>query len=147
MVSAILLGIANAGAEELLIHNGPTVSTPDASLHSNIPNAGRDVKDLTFNYEFFVGTDKITKLLEVEFRSPDPLPACKAIELASKSVELAERKTPFPVKKLEMLSYSSGSKQLRYYLITLATDESAEVHRVVLMDGTVVKPRMRNITK
>lgn len=75
--------------------------------------------------------------------NPVPLSTTKAIELASKSAEVEERKDPFPVRKLELLTFEVGPKQIRYYLVTLMTDRSAETHRVILMDGTVVKPRLR----
>lgn len=135
-----------AGAKEILIHSGPPVATPDATAYSPVPGAEEAGKDLTFIYEFFIGWEILEKLPQ-ENSGSEPLPADKAIELASKSAEVAERETPFPVRKLELLTYDASSKRISYYFITLQTDGSAETHRVVLMDGTVVKPKLRRTSK
>ena len=141
-----VVALCSAGAKEVLIHSGPTVSSPEASLYSPLPDAEKHGKDLTFIYEFFVEWEILGKVPQERFGA-EPLPASKAIELASKSAEVAERETPFPVKKLELLFLDASSKRIPYYLITLLTDGSAETHRVVLMDGSIVKPRLRRIVK
>ena len=146
MVMSAILALGAAGAKEVMVHSGPRVASPEASLYSPFPDSEKHGKDLTFIYEFFVEPEILGRIPENRFDA-DPLPASRAIELASKSAEVAERKTLFPVKKMELLFFGAGSKRIRYYLITLLTDGSAETHRVVLMDGTVVKPRLRRIAK
>ena len=132
----------HAGAKEILIHSGPTVSTPDLEPYTPHPSPGGSEKELKFIYEFPVDSEILAKMPN-DHTNPVPLSATKAIELASKSAEVEERKDPFPVRKLELLTFDVGPQPIRYYLVTLMTDRSAETHRVVLMDGTVVKPKLR----
>ena len=146
IVMSAALALGPARAKEVMVHSGPTVDSPEASLYSPLPDSEKHGKNLTFIYEFFVEPEILAKVPEDRFDA-DPLPASRAIALASKSAEVAERETLFPVKKLDLLFFDASSKRIRYYLITLLTDGSAETHRVVLMDGTVVKPRLRRIAK
>lgn len=141
-----ILAFGHATAKEVMIHSGPKVDTPEASLYSPLPDSEKHGKDLTFIYEFFVEWETLAKIPQERFEA-EPFPASKAIELASKSAEVAEREALFPVKKLELMFLEASSKRIPYYLVTLLTDGSAETHRVVLMDGTVVKPRLRRIAK
>ena len=145
-VTTATLALGHATAKEMLLHSGPTVSSPEASLYSTLPDAEKQGEELTFIYEFFMEWKTLATIPENRFGA-EPFPAIKAIELASKSAEVVERDTPFPVKKLELLFCDASSKRIPYYLITLQTDDSAETHRLVLMDGTVVKPRLRRIVK
>lgn len=142
VVIAAAMSFVHASAKEILIHSGPTVSTPDLELYTPHPSPGRPEKELKFIYEFPVDSEILEKIPGDHY-NPVPLSATKAIELASKSAEVEKRKDPFPVRRLELLTFDLGPKQIRYYLVTLMTDNSAETHRVVLMDGTVVKPKLR----
>jgi hypothetical protein len=139
----VMLAPGHIAAAEILLHRGPVISTPDLELHSTIPGTTGHPKELKFTHEFFIGAKHLADLAADELK-PDKrfLSATEAIRLASASAEIIPRTQPFPVRKLELLVSTTDRQIIRYYIISLLTDESAETHRVVLMDGTILKPKM-----
>lgn len=145
LIAAFALG--HAGAGEILLHSGPTVSTPDLKLYSSLSPSGEGDQDLQFIYEFFLDEATLAKASREFDDSKTTLEAVKAIELASGSVEGGDPKKPFPVRKLELLVFEPGRRGVSYYLVSLLTNGTAETHRIVLMNGTVVKPKLRRLGK
>ncbi|WAC20337.1 hypothetical protein OVA24_02960 [Luteolibacter sp. SL250] len=130
-------------AEEILFHAGPTVAVPDAVMLDPTLKADPKGDDLQFIYEFFIGSELLARLPHAS--GMPPLSAAKAIELASASVEPKPESGGLPVRKLDLMEDNKAGKRISYYLITLKVDDNAESHRVVLMDGTVLKPKLRRI--
>lgn len=140
----IFIGIFELShAESVLIHDGPMVSTPDAILYSPLSEQ-RGEKNITFKYQFLADSQEIEDLPNGTIdQGYSTITAKKAIELASSSLNEKE-KMPV-VTRLEILKFKvSPSKTIDYYLITML-ENGSEVHRVVLMNGTVIKPTMRHI--
>jgi hypothetical protein len=74
-----------------------------------------------------------------------PLSAEKAIELAKASTDAGNPTGEKNLVRLELLSLKRAQNgNTLYYLVEFNVDGS-EVHRVVLMDGTVVKSRLRQL--
>jgi hypothetical protein len=127
--------------DEVLIHDGPDVTTPIESL----PKAGVIKEVMVFRKQFFLDRVHLSKFMQ----SGSPykkhgLSAIKAIEAASATVDLGQRKN-FKVVRLELLK-SSVPQPVDYYLIEMLVNGSDE-HRVVMMDGTVINPRLKRVTK
>jgi hypothetical protein len=132
-------------AEEILFHAGPTVTVPDAVMLDPTLKADPKGNDLQFIYEFFISPELLARLPHAS--AAPPLSAAKAIELASASVEPKPKSGVLPVRTLDLMEGNKAGRKISYYLITLKVDDNAESHRVVLMDGTVLKSRLRNITE
>ena len=146
-VVMVCLGFSiKAHALEILIHSGPTVSTPDAELYSPEMDQSK-TKELLFQYEFLIDYDKLKKLPDANSdRTNIAISAIRAIQLASSSVEVGDNGS-LNVIRLELLTRSDKLiKPNDYYLITFILNGS-EVHRVVLMDGSVLKPTLRRLDK
>lgn len=79
------------------------------------------------------------------------MPAEKAIELAKASAAVDASKEGIQIVKLELLSGApegdGRSRDRVYYYLIQMDVKGSEVHRVVLMDGTVVKSRLKQIRK
>ncbi|RYD34442.1 MAG: hypothetical protein EOP87_09195 [Verrucomicrobiaceae bacterium] len=135
-----------AAAKEILIHAGPVVTTPDAILLDPALNPEQKGKDLKFIYEFFVDAKLLHKGPGAG-ADPTVIPAVKAAELAARSVEPRLEDSESSPNRVELLEHGSGSNRVRYYLVTIKVDDSTETHRIVLMDGTVLKPRLRRLTE
>lgn len=133
----------SAPAEEVLLHAGPTVAVPDAVMLDPTLKADPKGEDLQFIYEFFISIELLTRLPHASV--VPPLSAVKAIELATASVDPKPESNDLPVQKLELMEDNKAGKRISYYLITLKVDQNAETHRVVLMDGTILKPKLRRI--
>lgn len=143
-----LMGLISAHAAEVLIHRGPTVSTPQAELYSPLhsgataPEAGtRTEVDITLIKEFYADEATVARLPE-PVTSDERLSAIQAIERATATVERGRSSHPLNVTRLEFLTCKiTGGKEIAYYLIEMTTGGSIE-HRVVLLDGTVLSPRL-----
>ncbi|GAA5120000.1 hypothetical protein JIN84_21015 [Luteolibacter yonseiensis] len=139
LVSTLLAGLSSAG--EVLLHNGPTVSTPVSSMES----PEKTSKELEFIKQFFIDTGLLEKLPPaIDTTASAPLGAIRAIELAGKSDDL-DKSRAFVVKRLEFLT-TATAKRVDFYLVEMQVNGSTE-HRIVLMDGTVLKPRLKNVGK
>jgi len=138
----------------LLFHEGPDVVTPGLA-----PG-----KELVYRKEFFIpiGVLADQKALALPPYEQLPISAERAIELARKSVE---PRTPDNevVLLVQLCAYPpSGEKKrpsrrdeddlerqynvILYYLVGLISGGN-EFHRVVLMDGTVLKSSLRELKK
>ena len=142
--TAIFIGsLVPSYAQDVLIHDGPTVTTPDAILYSPQSDQ-KSEKHITFKYQFLINPQEVDRLPNGTIDQGYPkIAAAKAIELASSSLNTQEDHPA--VIRLEILTFRvNPSKIIDYYLITML-EKRSEVHRVVLMDGTVIKPIMRQI--
>lgn len=141
---AFTLHLAFAGFSsggEILLHSGPNVSTPVSSLASPETTS----EELEFIKQFFIDSELLEKLpSRIDTTMPAPLSAIHAIELASKSDDL-DKSRMFVVKRLEFLT-SATQKTVDFYLIEMQVNGSSE-HRIVLMDGTILKPRLKLMGK
>lgn len=136
LVSTLLSGLSSGG--EVLLHNGPTVSTPISSMESPETTS----EELEFLKQFFIDTELLEKLPQaIDTTASAPLGAIRAIELAGKSGDL-DKSRAFVVKRLEFLT-STTPKRVDYYLVEMQVNGSTE-HRIVMMDGTVLEPRLKS---
>lgn len=137
-VIAALLNLAawsEAPPAEILIHEGPVFTTPGLG-----PN-----EEITFTKEFPVDAATLEKQPSLMVTGKIPLSAEKAIELAKASTDAGNPTGEKNLVRLELLSLKRAQNgNTLYYLIEFNVDGS-EVHRVVLMDGTVVKSRLRQL--
>ena len=138
-IASLLLGWA-AQAEhpprEILIHEGPVFTTP-----------GLEPKEeIEFTKEFPVDAATLKKQSSLMLTDKLPLSAEKAIELAKASADAGDPPGVKNLVRLELLSFKRDQDgNTLYYFIELNVDGN-EVHRVVLMDGTVVKSRLRQLS-
>jgi len=140
------LALPPAGAKEILFHSGPIVFSPDAILLDPVDKE-REEKDLQFIYEFFVDKEVLRRASGNHAGDP-PMPPAKAIELAVGSVgDRQASNSPSRDKAVPKEYKAADGSVIRYHLVTVQVDDNAETHRVVLMDGTVLKPRLRRITE
>lgn len=140
---ATFLAILTCGvrAEEVMIHQGPEMSVGVQSL----AGSKESDRELVFRKQFFVDSSHLSELSQsgVPYKKPD-LSAIKAIEVATATVDLGQRKD-FKVTRLELLK-TTTSQPVDFYLIEMLVNGSTE-HRIVLMDGTVIKPRLKQVGK
>ncbi len=128
--------------DEVLLHSGPSVSTEVSSF------ASRDQvgEELHFLKQFFIASETVEKLPSLDLlHQAAPISAARAIELAAATVDLGDRKI-FNVKRLELLVATATRRPVDYYIIEMLVNGSSE-HRAVLMDGTVLKPRLTRVGK
>lgn len=127
---------------EVLLHSGPMVSTPVSSLASR----DKDGEELNFLKQFFIGSEELEILPSSASENESaPISAIRAIELATQSVDMGGRRS-FNVKRMELLVSATAPKSINYYLVEMQVNGSTE-HRVVLMDGSVIKPRLKRVGK
>jgi hypothetical protein len=131
------------GWHAILFHTDPTVAVPDAVMLDPTLKADPKGNDLQFIYEFFINLERLARLPHAS--DTPPLSAAKAIELASTSVQPKPESGELPVRKLDLIEAIKAGKRISYYLITLRLGDNAESHRVVLMDGTVLKSKLMKI--
>jgi hypothetical protein len=121
---------------EILIHEGPVFTTPGLELNEVVE----------FTKEFPVDAAILKRQPSLMVTDKLPLSAEKAIELAKASADPGDPPGEKNVVRLELLSLKLDQNGgTLYYLIELNVDGN-EVHRVVLMDGTVVKSRLRQLS-
>lgn len=140
-LSALMM--LNSSGGEVLLHIGPLVSIPTSSFAYR----DADSEDLTFEKQFHVSSEVLSKAPAAGLKNQSaPVSAARAIELASQSVYQGQTKS-FNVRRLELLiSATVTSQQLDYYLIEMEVNGSTE-HRIVLMDGSVIKPTLKKVEK
>ena len=121
---------------KVLIHEGPVFTTP---------GLGPD-EEIEFTKEFPVDAGTLKKQSSLMLTDKLPLSAEKAIELAKASADAGDPPGEKNLVRLELLSFKRDQDgNTLYYFIELNVDGN-EVHRVVLMDGTVVKSRLRQLS-
>jgi hypothetical protein len=129
-----------ARAEDVLLHELPEIVMPIASLAS----AEKVGEELVFRKQFFIAGEVLEKLPAARMEIEDiPVGAAHAVEAAVRSLDFEGR--GFRVRRMELLA-SAGAKPVDFYLIEMLVNGSSE-HRIVLMDGSVIRPRLRNIKK
>ena len=135
---AVFLGLAAMAQDppaEILIHQGPVFTTPGLE-----PN-----EEITFTKEFPVDTATLKRQPFLSLTDKLPLSPEKAIELAKASADAGDPPGEKNVVRLELISLKRAQNgHTLYYFIELNVDGN-EIHRVVLMDGTVVKSRLRQL--
>jgi hypothetical protein len=141
-VITLFIAISGAcSAGEVLLHSCPSISIPVSSLSS----PERTSKELVFLKQFFIGSEALEKLPHaIDITGSAPLGAVRALELATASDGI-DKSRSFVVKRLEFLT-SATPKPVDFYLIEMLANGSTE-HRVVLMDGSIIKPRLKNVGK
>ncbi|RYD42765.1 MAG: hypothetical protein EOP85_10845 [Verrucomicrobiaceae bacterium] len=123
-------------AEELLLHEGPEMSVGVDSLAGFEESA----EELVFRKQFFIDSDVLRKLPGTVDTVTNPaMDATGAIDAAKATVDLGQRNT-FRVIRLDFLR-SKTVDTVDFYLIEMLVNGSTE-HRIVLMDGSVIKPRL-----
>jgi hypothetical protein len=131
-----LAAMAEDPPAEVLIHEGPVFTTP---------GLGPD-EEIEFTKEFPVDAGTLKKQSSLMLTDKLPLSAEKAIELAKASADSGDPPGEKNLVRLELLSFKRDQDgNTLYYFIELNVDGN-EVHRVVLMDGTVVKSRLRQLS-
>lgn len=129
------MALAEDPPREFLIHEGPVFTTPGLE-----PN-----EEIKFTKEFPVDATTLKNQPFVSLTDELPISAEKAIELAKASADAGDPPAVKNVIRLELLSFKIDySRNALYYLVELNI-RGNEVHRVVLMDGTVVKSRLRQL--
>lgn len=134
-----LAGFSSGG--EVLLHSCPTISIPVSSLSS----PERTSEELVFLKQFFISSEALEQLPHaIDTTTSAPLSAIRALELATASDGI-DKSRSFVVKRLELIA-SATPKPVDFYLIEMLANGSTE-HRIVLMDGSVLKPRLKNTGK
>ncbi|WP_193210931.1 hypothetical protein [Luteolibacter marinus] len=146
-VAGILAAFAG---DEVILHTGPEFTTPGLE---SLNGLGKD-PDITFVREFAVDLGKLGKFNKLdESGRPGTLSAEEAIAAARADVAGEYGNKVAEVVRIEVLNNEpSGTRppELRkapaFHLIELSVDGTT-AHRIVLADGTVVRSRLRRITK
>jgi hypothetical protein len=145
-VIAVMIGaVSSARGGEFLFHTGPPVSTPASSPVTPFPTKGSP-KLINFQREFSIGRDVFASLPVAAAGSENlPISASEAINLAQKNVALVGSPRSFRVIEVKLLQGPLTEKHIvDYYLISMLINGSEE-HRIVLMNGNVVSPKLREI--
>lgn len=130
-----LAAMAEDPPTEILIHQGPVFTTPGLDPE----------EEIEFTKEFPVDPGTLKKQSPLMLTDKLPLSAEKAIELAKASADAGNPPAEKNLVRLELLAFKRDQDgNTLYYFIELNVDGN-EVHRVVLMDGTVVKSRLRQL--
>jgi hypothetical protein len=147
LLASLAVSIAPfAEAKEVLVHEGPSVSVPGLDYLS--PDGAQRAKapDVTYVKQFYTDDKNVTEgnydTQEKELRS---ITAARAIELALASMEEDYKKGIPIVTILEAFpEFTSGVESIQYFLITINVYGSEE-HRVVLMNETVIRSRLKRL--
>lgn len=147
LVVALAVSFAlHAEAKEVLVHEGPSVSVP--GLGTLGPNGTQRAKppDVTYVKQFFIEEKNVTAgNYDPQTKEQRIITAARAIELALASMEEDYEKGIPIVTKLEAFpELTSGVESIRYFLITINVKGSEE-HRVVLINETVVRSRLKRL--
>jgi hypothetical protein len=128
------LALSLAAEEELLVINAPSVTVP-------LEGTGRVLK---YDRQFSVSRRIAEQVYEnIAYGRKRPIDAVKAIEAAKASVFVGDSEVPLQVTKLELLKVEIGPhEKLEYFMITVRVTGTEE-HRVVLLDGTILKPKIK----
>ncbi len=145
-LAAFTISLAtHANAKEILIHEGPTISEPGLKYFGPEGERKTEPPAVTYIKQFY------TDAKNTEFDNIDPvsklplrISATRAIELALASLENDYDKGVPIVTKLETFPESNRIEVIRYFLITIDVKGSEE-HRVVLMNETVLEPRLKRL--
>jgi hypothetical protein len=140
-----LSGFFPLQAEDVLLHAGPTVETPESIQESPFPMMG-ERKVIRLRHEFFLSREAFAALpyASNELEEP-PLSATEAIGLAQKSVNQYGEARSLRVTELKFLRGPAGQqKEVDFYLISMLVNGSEE-HRVVLMNRVVLGSRLRAV--
>lgn len=130
------LAQAEVKPREILIHEGPVFTTPGLG-----PN-----EEIEFTKEFPVDAETLKKQPELGLADKLPLSAGKAIELAKDSADAGDPPGEKNLVRMTLHPFKRDQDGITlYYFIELNVDGN-EIHRVVLMDGTVVKSRLRQLS-
>ncbi|MCW1924593.1 hypothetical protein OKA05_18660 [Luteolibacter arcticus] len=140
LVAVVALAVALpvtvfADEEEIVIHRSEEFTLSD----------GAPKEEIHFVRKFAMSRAQWEKLPKAHTPAKPALSAAKAIELAEASLDPSEtdRADSFHVEKLELRHQPAGDppRPISFYLVDFKVDGS-EVPRLVLMDGTVVKPEL-----
>jgi hypothetical protein len=132
-----------AAGEEILIYRGEEITLSEEESK----------EELRFVREFFISREQGVKQRKVHANLGEkpPLSAARAMELAEASLEPSQSDgdDDAHVTKLELRHRPVGDPQapelsISYYVVNFHVDGS-EVQRLVLMDGTVVKPQLTRL--
>jgi hypothetical protein len=140
MALAVSPPLVATAEEKIEIHRGEEFTSP---------GAGRE-EELRFVRVFTVGKEQLATQPKADFRSKPPLSAAKAIELAEASLEPSntDGNDNAHVTKLELRQPgrdpNASAISVAFYVVDFHVDGS-EVQRLVLMDGTVVKPQLTRL--
>ena len=130
--------------EEVLIHEGPSVSVPGLKVAG--PAGRGEPPEIVFIKQFF--TDKKTaqrNQTQFDANKVRKISAARACELVMDSMKADYGHNNPSIVKFELLPSPDPEKfprPIEYYLITIDVTGSEE-HRVVLLDGTVLEPRLK----
>ncbi|HEY1122552.1 MAG TPA: hypothetical protein VGE67_13160 [Haloferula sp.] len=131
--------VASAGGEEIEIYRGEEFTSPGADLE----------EELHFVRVFTATPDILEKQPKTQVLSKPDLSAAKAMEIAEASLELSGTSHSAYLTKLELHQVTSTDPYhptitLLFYVADFKVDGS-DVQRVILMDGTVVKPQLTRL--
>ena len=133
-------------AIEVLVHEGPSVSVP--GLGTLGPNGAQigEAPDVTYVKQFYTDEKNVPAInYDPQAKGLPIITAARAAELALASMEDDYEKGIPIVTKIEAFpELTSGVQSIRYFLITINVKGSEE-HRVVLMNETVVRSRLKRL--
>lgn len=147
LTAALAISLAAyAMGGEILVHEGPSVSVP--GLGTLGPNGAQrgDPPDVTYVKQFFTEEKNVTAgNYDPQTKEQRIITAARAVTLALASMEEDYEKGIPIVTKLEAFpELTSGVESIRYFLITINVKGSEE-HRIVLMNETVVRSRLKRL--
>lgn len=134
-----------AVAEEVLVHEGPRVSTPGLSYLGPDGREKGASSEITYVKQFYTDEKNLAGNIDPRTKAPRPVTAARAIELALASMEDDYEEGNPIVTKLEAFpELTSGVEFIHYFLITINV-KGSEVHRVVLVNETVLGSRLKRL--
>jgi hypothetical protein len=135
-----------AEAKEVLVHEGPSVSVPGlGTLGPNGTQIG-EAPDINYVKQFYTDEKNVPAInYDPQAKGLPVITAARAAELALASMEEDYEKGIPIVTKIETFpELTSGVASIQYFLITINVKGSEE-HRVVLMNETVVRSRLKRL--
>ncbi|WP_411825468.1 hypothetical protein [Luteolibacter sp. AS25] len=144
---SIFLGGA-LSAEELLLYSGLPVSIPDSAplppFAQNRPS--KELKQLKFERQFFIRRDTFMSLPEPTSEYGEvAVTAIEAIGIAMKDVNPDDTLQSFIVTAVQLLRCpAKDRRQIEYYLVSMLANGSEE-HRIVLMNRSILAPKLKRL--
>jgi hypothetical protein len=140
--------VSSLVGEEVLLHQGPSVSTP-ALVPASPTGVQGEGKLIEFQREFFIKRDELAALSAESLYHGGKLQVSmvEAIELAQRDIDPDHELQSFAVMEVRLLTGpEKEERKVEYYLVSTNANGS-EVHRIVLMNRKILSPRLREIKK
>ena len=134
-----------SSAEDILLYSGPPFSIPDSTPVTPVPEP-HPAKELRFQREFVIDKDVLESLPRpVSAHEKVAVTAIEAIEISQKDVDPKHALQTLTVTGVQLLQSPDAIKhRIEYYLVSMLANGSEE-HRIVLMNRSILAPKLKRL--